>query len=79
VPQLLDNPGVIPEPLQGHNSLIMASNGTHGHSILIHSLSNANSLLGFFHHVDIKEDMPLPKVRTPKGFLCLALSQGITL
>ena len=55
-------------------SLVHAPNGASEHSILIYSLNNTNRYLGFSNWIHSKEDMPLSKVRTPEGSMCLALS-----
>jgi hypothetical protein len=62
--------------LQDNYSLVQAPNGANDHSIFIYSLSRCWYTLGFSNWLCIKGDMPPPRIETPGGSLCPALSQG---
>ena len=69
--QLPNNSKVVPKPLQDHNFLVKAPNGTSNYSIIILFLNKFQQTLIFSNWTCGKSEMPLPKIKTHEGSLYL--------
>jgi hypothetical protein len=65
-----------PASLWNNYSLVQTPKGASDQFMIIYSKSDANKILDFSIWTLIKQDMPLPRIGTPRGSLSPALSQG---